>query len=508
MGLHRLAVGLAFVAASGAAVAGWNASPESIEGHPTWIYTPSTAMPNGKHPLLIVLHGCMQSHTELKQSGNLVPTAEANGIVLAVPFVGNRFFGLPQHKCWDYNGARDFSGHMTELVRLTDRLKARASLQIEPSHVYIVGLSSGGAMSLAVGCKAPDVFAGIGAVAGPSAGSDQTKALENRPAGNVAAALAKCRSLAQGKASHFATQIANIAYGDMDKNGPKQGFPFSQSDTSHAGQYSVVDIHWSDDNVQVLRDLYGTGPLDTAQAVRNGLGTLQVARKDGKPRLSLLVAHDVGHAWPAGSGRPNNFNDGGRWIAQSGLNYPEFVAGWLIGNNRRAAPVGAPELTLSASAASRTINATGIGRDPDGSIARIDTVLLKRSAQGAYLRHGGHEAIAFGADGRYDDKYEQVPDNSWYKVQVTATDNNHLSTTALSPEVKIGNPPALEQCTDFTDNNFSHVARGRALQCSFAFVCAKGSGDNLGLFSLGIVSTVSETSATPGVFRKGACPQP
>ena len=32
-------------------------------------------------------------------------------------------------------------------------------------------------MALAVGCKAPDVFAGIGAIAGPSVGSSQNNAL-------------------------------------------------------------------------------------------------------------------------------------------------------------------------------------------------------------------------------------------------------------------------------------------------------------------------------------------
>ena len=51
-------------------------------------------MPDGKHPLLIVLHGCAQTHTEIKDFGNLVPTAEANGVVVAVPFVGSEFFGI------------------------------------------------------------------------------------------------------------------------------------------------------------------------------------------------------------------------------------------------------------------------------------------------------------------------------------------------------------------------------------------------------------------------------
>src|SRR5688572_30232996 len=79
------------------AMAGWNPVPEKIgqpskDQHPTWIYTPSEAMPNGKHSLLIALHGCAQSHTEMKEFGNLATTAEANDMVVAVPSVGSEFF--------------------------------------------------------------------------------------------------------------------------------------------------------------------------------------------------------------------------------------------------------------------------------------------------------------------------------------------------------------------------------------------------------------------------------
>src|SRR3954447_7496726 len=146
-------------AAANSALADWNATPEAIEQHPTWIYTPSTAMPDGKHPLLIVLHGCAQTHTELKKFGNLVPTAEANGTVVAVPFVGDEYFGSPLQMCWDYDRAADEKGHIEELVKLANILISRSVLSIDRNHVYIVGLSSGAAMALAVGCKAPDVFA-------------------------------------------------------------------------------------------------------------------------------------------------------------------------------------------------------------------------------------------------------------------------------------------------------------------------------------------------------------
>jgi poly(3-hydroxybutyrate) depolymerase len=332
-----VALGMAVSALS--AVAGWNTEEEDIEGHPTWIYTPTHALPNGKHPLLIVLHGCAQTHTQLKTFGNLANAAEANGVVLAVPFVGLEFFGTPLQQCWDYHEARDNRHHIAELVRLADTLKARTALNVDPRHVYIAGLSSGATMALAVSCKAPDVFAGVGAVAGPSVGSSQCMALSPGaaiPRTNVCDAIRTCRSLAANKASHFATQIANIAYGDMDLDGPKAMFAPSPTDTEHAGQYKLVSTRWSEDNAKVLQEIYGTGALGPEESVQNGLGTLQVAKKGNDSRLSLLVVHDVGHAWPAGTDVPNDTGQSGQWIALRGLNYPAFLVDWLISNNLRA----------------------------------------------------------------------------------------------------------------------------------------------------------------------------
>src|SRR5258708_6745286 len=104
---------LALVAAAAlilasSATAAWNTAPETIQQHPTWIYTPSTLMNNGKHVLLVALHGCDQSHDQIKNFGNLDGTAEANAIVVAVPSVGAKVWsGNPLAKCWDYNGAND-----------------------------------------------------------------------------------------------------------------------------------------------------------------------------------------------------------------------------------------------------------------------------------------------------------------------------------------------------------------------------------------------------------------
>jgi poly(3-hydroxybutyrate) depolymerase len=51
---------------SPAAFADWNSAPEDMaSGHPAWIFTPDTTLPNGKHGLMVVLHGCDQTNDQL-----------------------------------------------------------------------------------------------------------------------------------------------------------------------------------------------------------------------------------------------------------------------------------------------------------------------------------------------------------------------------------------------------------------------------------------------------------
>jgi poly(3-hydroxybutyrate) depolymerase len=491
--------------------AAWNSVAETIDNHPVWIYTPATTMANGKHALLIVLHGCAQSHDQIKDYGNLGPTAENNAIVVAAPSVGPKVWtGNPIAKCWDYDGARDKQGHIAEIVKLAASLQARSGLNIDPNQIYVAGLSSGAALALDVACRAPDVFAGVAALAGPSPGSSQGDALNEGPkipSNNVDHALSTCRSLAGNKASAFDTQVANIAAGNMDLNGSNERYRFKSLFTdadkaAHAGQLALVSVRWSQDNVKMLQRLYGADQLGQSELVQGDFGQQRLARKDGKPRISFLDVSNVGHAWPAGTGRPNVPPPDGLWIAQSGLNYPDYIASWLIANNLRAQPPVGPELTVQAASQNSKVIGGGTARNRDGSTPRVATALLKA---GSNQQVDNHSDIAVRADGNYADTYASVQDGR-YKLQVTARDNAGNVTTKVSNEVVVGKPepPAPSRC--FTDNNYNHVSAGRAQVCNAGFACAKGSGENLGLYNLFVTSNVVESPA--GFFKKGACPVP
>jgi poly(3-hydroxybutyrate) depolymerase len=335
--LERLLILMTAFFTSPATFADWNSAPEKVvRDHPTWIFTPNSTLPNGKHGLMVVLHGCDQTNDQLKQFGNLEGAANENGLVVAVPSVGDNPWPDPAGGCWDYNAGTDGSHHAADIINLTRTLLRRTALNIDSAQVYVVGLSSGGALSLLLGCMAPDLYAGVGAIASPSVGSAQPGATDYVPETNADDAIQKCNALGGKRSPSFATQVANIAYGDMDKNAPDADFPNSPDDTSHPGQYAVVSVNWSDDNIRILRSIYGDSALGAAINIQSNMGVERDATTNGRTQLAELVLFNVGHAWPAGTGQPNSANSGGRWIAQTGLSYPQYIADWFIRNNLRA----------------------------------------------------------------------------------------------------------------------------------------------------------------------------
>lgn len=345
--------------------AGWTRHDNTFPNHPAWTFKPSTAMPNGKHALMVVLHGCNQTFDQFKQFGNLEEAATKRGILLAVPDVGKQHFGSDIQRCWNYDQAHDNHHHMADIIRMVETLADSSSgNNVDRNHVYVVGLSAGGAMAMDVACKRPDLFAGVGAVAGPSVGSMQGLAT-NGPIdlppiklppglppipmlqGNVQNATDTCTSLAAGNAGQLNTQIASIAVGDMDKGSPSHNdrFPFQSIDQAacnHAGQVALIAYQWDRDDFESFRRIYGTDAVGGDVPVQGGHATMRVATKNGKPRVSFVTIRNVGHAWPAGKStgscipkdRPDD-QGAGVWIAQQGLDYPEFITNWLMTNNAR-----------------------------------------------------------------------------------------------------------------------------------------------------------------------------
>lgn len=488
--------------ATPSAWAGWNAAQETLNNHPTWIYTPAGSLSNGKHALVIALHGCDQNNTQLKDWGNLATAAENKGAVMALPSVGSKpWSGNPTAKCWNYDGASDGSSHVAELLGLATTLIGRSALNIDARHVYVIGLSSGAAVALDLACKAPDVFAGVSALAGPSVGSSQFSALQAASGISYTAASAaqKCKELAgTAKQSFFATQIANIAYGEKDKDAESPGCSYSSGSTSCPGTYQLVSKKWSTISVDAYRSIYGAGTLGAASSVAGNTGNTATAAVGNDIRISLTRVFNVGHAWPAGSGQANNASKGGVWMAQSGMNYADYAVGWLIANNRREE---LPDVTLNASVSGTTINYAGKVTS-SVAISGTQAQLYAWSAgSNNYAASGAPVDLAL-SGGNYSASFSGVANNARYRLTVTTTTTTGKTGSATVSDLDVGTPQVWT-CSTTTASNYAHVQAGRAHD-SGGYALANGSNQNMGLDNLFVSKTLAQTAQ--GYYVIGNCP--
>lgn len=279
------------------------------------VYVPQTQSEVGSgRALLVGLHGCVQSAADLQSRANLEASAEELGVVVALPDVP---FGGVIAGCWDYYGSDHTrtNRHNGALLTLTETLIEDAELGIDADQVYVAGLSSGGGQAVVVGCLAPDVFAGVGIIAGPALGTEASQIAT--VATTMESAATSCLTLAGETAGSLDDQLA-VTY-------------------ASSGDY-IVAQGYAGLNAEMYGELYGASagdPFDLSTLIGfepAGNGTY-FDDADGH-RVAWLVAQGQGHAWPAGSGPGPELS----YVATEGIDFARFALEFFRDNNRRVEP--------------------------------------------------------------------------------------------------------------------------------------------------------------------------
>ncbi len=302
---------------TGDARAEWSSQP--LGGTTVEVYAPDALSPVGDgRALMVVLHGCSQASTALRDEGNLEPAADSMGVVMAVPAVPN---GGVIAGCWDYYGPAHSrnSPHVSSVLGLVDGLLADPALDIDPNQVYVIGLSSGGAESIILGCVAPDVFAGVGVVAGPSLGTGLTDITTVATTADAAANL--CTQLAGADASALRSQAA-LTFSDAADFTVAQGY-----NAVNAGMFGAVISSGLDSMEASTVDfagLAGTNPTGTVTEYADDQG-VRVAQLDS--------TSNIGHAWPSGSGMAGGVLS---FVNGNGLDMAQYAVEFFAAHNPRA----------------------------------------------------------------------------------------------------------------------------------------------------------------------------
>jgi poly(hydroxyalkanoate) depolymerase family esterase len=120
-------------------------------------------------PLVLMLHGCTQDPQDFARGTGMNEAASALGVLVAYP---EQTRGANSSGCWNWfkhNHQRRGKGEPALLAGLVQAVMA--SHAVDPSRVYVAGLSAGGAMAAILGDAYPELFAAVGVHSGLPTGS-------------------------------------------------------------------------------------------------------------------------------------------------------------------------------------------------------------------------------------------------------------------------------------------------------------------------------------------------
>lgn len=276
------------------------------------IYLPKTSpLIDNKRALMINLHGCDMKNTDMKKHADWTATADKFGMVVALPDTP----GSSYYNCWDYYGENHTrtNKYNNEIIQLANELIGRTELNIDPNQVYITGFSSGGGQANVIACLAPDIFAGVGSLAGPGLGTTpyQFSNVPNNYSSSNQAAL--CKSLASNYSTYFSTQIYSTLHGLSD---------------------NAVDPDFNVHGADIMANVYSATSESSATSIaKNGT---EVIFSDGNgPRVSKISIKGMGHVWSTKNGGHAGY------FINNKVDYPSYVTQWFFDNNRR---IGASNL--------------------------------------------------------------------------------------------------------------------------------------------------------------------
>jgi poly(hydroxyalkanoate) depolymerase family esterase len=123
-------------------------------------------------PLVIVLHGCTQTPDSYDQGSGWSRLAEENGFALLFP---EQQRANNPNLCFNWFEAGDVSRDSGEALSIRQMIAAMIDRHdLDPSRVFVTGLSAGGAMTSALLATYPEVFAAGAIIAGLPFGAART----------------------------------------------------------------------------------------------------------------------------------------------------------------------------------------------------------------------------------------------------------------------------------------------------------------------------------------------
>lgn len=227
-------------------------------------------------PLVVMLHGCTQSPNDFALGTRMNELAEEQGFLVAYPA---QSASANASKCWNWFNATDQQRDQGEPALIAGITReVMRDFAVDAKHVYVAGLSAGGAMAVILGATYPDLYAAVGVHSG----------------------------LAHGAARDMTSAFAAM------RNGGRE--PLSSRKSSGASVPTIVFHGDEDTTVHPLNGAHvrtqakGTASLHASVSEGVSAGGVAFTRTidtdaNGLAILEQWVVHGGGHAWSGGSAK-------------------------------------------------------------------------------------------------------------------------------------------------------------------------------------------------------------
>jgi poly(hydroxyalkanoate) depolymerase family esterase len=242
------------------------------------LYVPSTYT-GQPSPLLVMLHGCTQNPDDFALGTGMNLLAEENNCLVVYPAQSQQ---ANAHRCWNWFNAIDQKrdqGEPSIIAGLTRELMAR--YVVDPSEVYVAGLSAGGAMSAIMGTLYPELYAAVGVHSG----------LPFAAAHDLPTAMAAMKGdFRRPKGNKVREMPIIVFHGDQDSTvHPANGEELIRRRRRHALEKVAVEPGRVPDGHAWTRTVH--------------------RHPDGTIHAEHWLVHGFGHAWSGGDAR-GTYTDG------------------------------------------------------------------------------------------------------------------------------------------------------------------------------------------------------
>jgi poly(hydroxyalkanoate) depolymerase family esterase len=136
-----------------------------------WLYLPNNVPESAAIkglPLLVMLHGCHQTATQFAQGTRMNHWAEQMGYAVLYP---QQLVSSHAQRCWKWydRATQEGGGDVPMIVGMVHQVMARYA--VDPSRIYVAGISAGAGMANIIALNHPRLIAGVGLHSGPVFGA-------------------------------------------------------------------------------------------------------------------------------------------------------------------------------------------------------------------------------------------------------------------------------------------------------------------------------------------------